>query len=239
MSFQLEITPAEGFSKLSAAEYVEKTLRKQIISGEIPLGARLVERDLAKKFDVSTTPVRHAIMTLADEGLIEIFPYKGYNVIQLTKEYVRNIIDARSIVELHAARDAYSNLMKENRNLLMDILDKADSVIKDPEDTYTATIVDTHFHSTIVSHSNNSVLLDMWRVVGSRTMLMQCYSKRYYGFTVEKFRNNHIGIASAVSEDKGVDVFIKEIKNDLIGSFDLHSSMIDYINPENQDQKIS
>lgn len=45
-------------------------LRKMIVSGEIPDGARIAEIATAERFGVSRMPVRTALRTLEQEGLV-------------------------------------------------------------------------------------------------------------------------------------------------------------------------
>jgi DNA-binding GntR family transcriptional regulator len=49
-------------------------LRDLVISGELEPGFRLRYRELAKRFGVSTTPVRAAVRDLANEGLAVVRP---------------------------------------------------------------------------------------------------------------------------------------------------------------------
>jgi DNA-binding GntR family transcriptional regulator len=65
-----EIGPLGAPSTLRQA--VVDTLRKRIVSGEIAPGTLLRETALAKSLQVSATPVREALGTLASEGLVEI-----------------------------------------------------------------------------------------------------------------------------------------------------------------------
>lgn len=51
---------------------VAGVLRSRIVSGVIPPGALLRETALAQELNVSATPVREALGTLASEGLVEI-----------------------------------------------------------------------------------------------------------------------------------------------------------------------
>ena len=48
--------------KRSASDYVTEVLRRAIVTRELEPGERLVEIDMAKKLNVSITPVRHAFM---------------------------------------------------------------------------------------------------------------------------------------------------------------------------------
>ena len=46
-------------------------IRNAIISQELPPRAQLVESGLAKKYNVSRTPIREALRRLETEGLVE------------------------------------------------------------------------------------------------------------------------------------------------------------------------
>lgn len=50
------------------AERVYQALRTQLLRGELPAGARLIEQRLAEEFDTSRTPVREAMRRLEGDG---------------------------------------------------------------------------------------------------------------------------------------------------------------------------
>ena len=56
---------------------VYERLQDLIIRGRLAPGVRVVENDIAARLGVSRTPVREAILKLADEGLLDIFPQSG------------------------------------------------------------------------------------------------------------------------------------------------------------------
>lgn len=64
----------------TVAALVHERLHDDILSLALPPGAMLSENDLAKGFGVSRTPVREALLRLADEGLVEIVPKSGTRV---------------------------------------------------------------------------------------------------------------------------------------------------------------
>jgi DNA-binding GntR family transcriptional regulator len=69
---------------LPKREQVYTTLRKQIYSGYLMPGSRLIELDLAERFGVSRTIIREVIKQLALEGLVEVVPYKGASVARMS-----------------------------------------------------------------------------------------------------------------------------------------------------------
>ncbi|KAG0748004.1 hypothetical protein G6F24_015460 [Rhizopus arrhizus] len=62
------------------SQHVTDTLRDWVLHGQFSPGARLEEIPLAEKLGVSRTPVRAALATLGNEGLLEHLPKRGYTV---------------------------------------------------------------------------------------------------------------------------------------------------------------
>ena len=68
----------------STAGTVITTLEDEILNGVLKPGARLDEQALAKRFEVSRTPVREALRHLASSGLVEIRRNQSSTVRKLT-----------------------------------------------------------------------------------------------------------------------------------------------------------
>lgn len=83
----------------TAREYVRDQLRRQILSGELPGGARLVQTQVATDFSVSTTPVREALLDLASEGLVRFDSHRGAVVSQPDIEELWETFELRRVLE--------------------------------------------------------------------------------------------------------------------------------------------
>jgi DNA-binding GntR family transcriptional regulator len=68
-------------------------LRQLIVEGQIPPGAKLNERELSERLQVSRTPLREAIRTLAAEGLVLLLPNRGAVAVQLSPEDVAHTFE--------------------------------------------------------------------------------------------------------------------------------------------------
>jgi DNA-binding GntR family transcriptional regulator len=75
---------------------VYEQLQTWILELELPPGTRLVETDLSERLGVSKTPIREALLLLANDWLVELVPHQGATVTWLSrKEYVQlvNLLD--------------------------------------------------------------------------------------------------------------------------------------------------
>ena len=72
-------------------EAVYRHLKDLLLSGRFSPGERLSEPLLAQELGVSRTPVREALMRLAEEGLVELVPGKGARVRVFAPEEVEEV----------------------------------------------------------------------------------------------------------------------------------------------------
>lgn len=79
-------------------------LEDDILSGRLNPGTRLDEQALAKRFQVSRTPVREALRHLASSGLVEIKRNQGATVMELTTRCVVEMFQVLAELEGLAAR---------------------------------------------------------------------------------------------------------------------------------------
>jgi DNA-binding GntR family transcriptional regulator len=84
---------------------VYERLRDDILSGALTPAEQLVEARLAADLGVSKTPVREALIRLQRDGLVQIEPYRGARVLTPSEHDVREILELRTLLECHIARD--------------------------------------------------------------------------------------------------------------------------------------
>jgi len=74
-------------------------LRNLITEGELPPGTRLNERELCERLGVSRTPLREAFRLLSAEGLVQIQPNRGAQVVALSAEDIQESFEVMSALE--------------------------------------------------------------------------------------------------------------------------------------------
>lgn len=88
----------------SAAARIHAQLKAEIVSLEKKPGEPLSEKVIAEGYGVSRTPVREAILRLANEGLVDIFPQSGTFVALIPQRALPEAIVIRMALEEKAAR---------------------------------------------------------------------------------------------------------------------------------------
>jgi DNA-binding GntR family transcriptional regulator len=84
----------------TAADVIHAKLRDDILTLRRLPGSPVFEKDVGEEFGVSRTPVREALLRLADERLIEITPKSGIFVSRIPVDILADAFAAREALEL-------------------------------------------------------------------------------------------------------------------------------------------
>jgi len=156
---QMRANASPGGATASAQVYQQ--LRAQIIALDIPPGAALSENDLASAFGVSRTPVREALLRLADEGLVEIVPKSGTTVSRIPYAQLSEAIVIRKALEEVAVREASLRGTKSQFTGLWALIERQREAAKaDDRDAFHA--ADEAFHAAIAEAAGYP---GIWRLV--------------------------------------------------------------------------
>lgn len=109
------------------ASFVANKIREFIQLGYLEPGRKLDQTEIAALLNVSRSPVREAIRTLAAEGLIEVFPHRGAVVAQLSLDELEEIFLMRAALEGLAARLGVAHIDDERIARLQNVLEKLNS----------------------------------------------------------------------------------------------------------------
>lgn len=104
-------------------EVVYESLRSTLISGKVPIGERIVEKEYAQRLNISRTPVREALKQLELEDLVEYIPRIGVVAKQITKDDVIEIYRIRESLELLVIFEAMENIYPHEIEEISALLD--------------------------------------------------------------------------------------------------------------------
>ncbi|TWO72375.1 GntR family transcriptional regulator [Caenimonas sedimenti] len=144
-------------------ETVLMQLRDLLLRGEFAPGSRLGEQQLAERLHASRTPVRAALVSLEQEGLVEANGTVGYVVRRFTAQEVADAIGVRGHLEGMAARlVAEHGLSRQVARELRSCLDEGDSVMAANslrvEDYAGYAAMNDRFHALLVEACGNRAL---------------------------------------------------------------------------------
>ncbi len=99
---------------MTLAEQIEDI----VLSGELPAGAKLDELVLARRFNVSRTPIREALRRLSSTGMVDIIPNRGAFVATLSADQLHDMFVAMGELEATCARLAAISMAPQERHAL-------------------------------------------------------------------------------------------------------------------------
>jgi DNA-binding GntR family transcriptional regulator len=151
---------------------VYATLKSRILSRSLPPGARLKHAELATALGVSITPVREAIVELEKDGLVEVIPYRGSLVRQMSAEEICDVYDVRIALESLAARLAASRITDAQLEELEGSMRDYERAV-DGDDMPLGLEADLVFHMLILQTSGNTVLLETANRLANRIQVFR------------------------------------------------------------------
>jgi DNA-binding GntR family transcriptional regulator len=142
----------------SVCQYLENA----ILDGRLEAGIRLVERDLAEKFNVSRPPIREAIRQLNTEGLVKIVPRKGAVVARISAKDVEEIYGVKILIEGFAAREAAKRMTEAELRKLKSLINKMALEIE-RENVFRYVKLAEEFHDLINKAAGNDKLYEIYK----------------------------------------------------------------------------
>jgi len=144
------------YIKRTITEQVYEILKKKITNLEIKPGTRLSIMDLSNQFNVSQTPIKDVLKKLSENGIVTTKPRKGYYVVELTPQDIKEIYQLRRLFEGCAIKDGKVNLPK-----IKELKKEIENLQKETEERRKKDMfceLDNRLHSLIIQSSNNKRL---------------------------------------------------------------------------------
>ena len=140
-------------------ESIYDELKQRIVTGVYKPGMRLIANDLAEEFNISRMPVREALTRLGTTGLVEVIPYRGAIVNELTLEDFVEIFHIRSVLEGLAARLACPNMRDVDLERMREANEEIRGMISENDVDFQR--VNRIFHSTIWERTKSERLISI------------------------------------------------------------------------------
>jgi DNA-binding GntR family transcriptional regulator len=145
-------------------EEIREQLIEDILNGNLPPGARIVETRIAQQFGVSQGPVREALRDLELFGFVVSSPFRGTQVRKISTDDLLEIYPIRAALEGVAARAAAVRIDDATLARLQELI----AAMKDAaarDDHRAEADADHAFHHAIVKASGNHMLEHVWQTM--------------------------------------------------------------------------
>lgn len=146
---------------------VAHMLREEITSGRLPLGSQISEQSIAEDLQISRTPVREAIMSLAVEGLVDVRPQSGTYVFGPDPDEIVSICQMRLVLESAALKILAKSDHKEIfvQTLVDNVRQASKALSVSLEECHQ---LDTAFHRALIEASENPFLIQSYHGISNR-----------------------------------------------------------------------
>jgi DNA-binding GntR family transcriptional regulator len=104
------------------SEVAYDSLKSMILSGRVKPGERLGERELARRINVSRTPLREALGRLARDGLAINRPGLGYFACEFDARQIEELYEFRVSLEVTASRAAATRISEKGITDLRELM---------------------------------------------------------------------------------------------------------------------
>lgn len=154
--------------KLTLTDKIYQDIKNDINAKVFQPGEKLNIKELARKYDVSDTPVKQALQRLADEKVVVNTPNKGMSVRAMDSHEMGDIFDMRLMLDTFFVKDILTtlNYNAELRQQLINNLEKQKAFISrddsnhKPEEYFE---LDLEFHTLYLTASGNQKAVQVFQ----------------------------------------------------------------------------
>lgn len=197
----------EPVNRPSVADTVFDELHRQILSVELPPGAKLSEVDVAKAFDVSRQPVRDAFYRLSKLGFLLIRPQRATTVTEISEEAVLQARFVRAALEMQTVQVACETLNADDVAVLDALVEQQRAAVK-TKDVTAFHYLDDCFHREICERAG---LGFAWEIIRENKAHMDRVRFLSLSFASEEVLDDHVSIAKAIAaKDKAAAAILMQ-----------------------------
>jgi DNA-binding GntR family transcriptional regulator len=147
------------FAFQTQAYRIFEKLEREIVTGILKPGQRLIRRELTNRFGVSQATVSEALWRLEAEGLTESAPMFGTRVTRMTLRHVQEEVVLREALEVHVARMLALTSPAPELAPLYELADRLDPIMEKGGDAREGMDIHQEFHLGLARLTQSSLLI--------------------------------------------------------------------------------
>jgi DNA-binding GntR family transcriptional regulator len=181
---------------------VADLIRKAILDGHFPPGAKLSVPELARRLGVSRTPAREALLILERDGLVSTRAGTGMEVLIGDHAGLAEVLEIREAMEGLAARLAAERLEDSDLERMAKLVEQHHDALED-HDLDKHVELDAEFHRILRKGSGNSRLATMLERIEQQMILLNRSLSDTTGFEPRATEKDHRAIVEALKARDG------------------------------------
>ncbi|WP_265502424.1 GntR family transcriptional regulator [Paracoccus beibuensis] len=147
----------------SRADLIHDRLRHRIVTLDLRPGQTLNEKELCEDFGVSRTPLREAIMRLAEHGMVTVAPQHGTFVSNISPRAVKLAHFLRESLEVPVIRQLAQQPERRLNRLEDLVLEQKILAARDDQSGFI--LLDDQFHEALFAAAG---LAELWSVIHAK-----------------------------------------------------------------------
>jgi DNA-binding GntR family transcriptional regulator len=162
----------KSLSRTSLREQARVSLRASILGGELEAGRTYSAQALAERLGVSATPVREALLDMANMGLVEPLRNRGFRILTISEADLDEICEIREMLEAPAMRLVVERADAAQLKAVEPALEELEEAAREG-DVAQFLVADRDFHLSLLEYTGNRRLVreveqlrDQTRLVG-------------------------------------------------------------------------
>ena len=195
----------------SKTDLCYESLHTAILRGELSPGSRLVIQELANQLGVSQIPIREALQRLQADGFVEVVPYLGTRVTEISADSIHETFEIKETLELVSAHGACQRMTDEEFAQLEEILRKMDTLVGGDIDGWSQQNV--RFHEFICDRAGTPLAAHlMTKVLDHWERLRRCHLSEVLAQRIDVAHKEHWDMFHALQsrDPERVDKVIRD-----------------------------
>lgn len=179
------------------SEQIYDELYHDITDQRLVCGQKLTLKMLKDRFNVSHTPIREALMRLAENGLVTYYSNCGVTVTEFTEADIRQLF--QFMAELDSMAILFCGNIFNQMPLLMDLQE----IVEAGDKAFASNDMETwkeqseQFHSAFYRHAQNAYLDEAAGKLRAKLEVLSCMYY-YQDRNMESIHNGHVAIYELV-----------------------------------------
>ncbi|MDO5499483.1 MAG: GntR family transcriptional regulator [Propionibacteriaceae bacterium] len=188
-------------SRRTLKDSAETLIRRALLDGQMKPGEVYSANSLARTLEISNSPVREAMMTLTERGLLELVRNRGFRVVEMTLEDRLEVYELRRLIEVEAVRRVAglrlsADVAEELRRLASATIDAfGDGGVGSISEYLEA---DHQFHMYIVDLLGNRRWSEMIERLRDQSRINGFYMHLREAGKVRRTAEEHVALADAI-----------------------------------------